>query len=251
MLFRSMNEVNPNGVIVCSTCTTISVNFTSPQCVFYAGNGTQPGSVVLVSGYNGPAAQIVWDLGNGTTGVGPNYTVTYNAPGVYTVCMSAIDSSGIVLCNSCQSITILPPPPACAAYFVASSAAMTTSFIELSTGVSPMTTFSWSFGDGTGSSVRFPQHTYSMPGTYQACLTIADSMCQDQYCTTVIADTTNNPTGPCAAQFVTLQVAPFDVVVIDLSTGTNLSYFWDFGDGTTSNQQYPSHYYSTIGSYNL
>lgn len=35
------------------------------------------------------------------------------------------------------------------------------------------------------------------------------------------------------------------------STGSNLSYFWDFGDGTTYNTQYPTHTYSTVGTFNV
>jgi PKD repeat protein len=247
-----MNEVNPNGVLLCTSCYQVVISPTNPQCNFtYTADPNLPGLFWFASNYNGPAAQIVWDFGNGTTGTGTFDSVFFAAPVNYTVCMSAVDANGTVLCNSCQLVTMPPPPPACAAYFVANSVALTASYIDLSTGATPATSYSWSFGDGTGSSLRFPQHTYAMPGVYQTCLTISDTMCQDQYCSTVLVDTTNSPAGPCNAQFVTLQIAPFDVVVIDLSSGTNLSYFWDFGDGTTSNQQYPSHYYSTIGSYVL
>ena len=48
-------------------------------------------------------------------------------------------------------------------------------WLDLSTGINPGTTFSWSFGDGTSSSTRFPQHLYTTPGTYNVCLSIADS----------------------------------------------------------------------------
>lgn len=33
--------------------------------------------------------------------------------------------------------------------------------------------------------------------------------------------------------------------------GSNTTYFWDFGDGTTSNQPEPSHYYQQSGSYTI
>lgn len=33
--------------------------------------------------------------------------------------------------------------------------------------------------------------------------------------------------------------------------GSNTTYFWDFGDGTTSSQPEPSHYYSQSGSYTI
>ena len=36
---------------------------------------------------------------------------------------------------------------------------------------------------------------------------------------------------------------------MNLSSGTNLSFAWDFGDGSTSNAAYPIHNYSTTGSF--
>ena len=41
------------------------------------------------------------------------------------------------------------------------------------------------------------------------------------------------------------------VYLIDNSTGNNLAYFWDFDDGNTSTQQYPTHVYTSFGTYNL
>jgi PKD repeat protein len=35
------------------------------------------------------------------------------------------------------------------------------------------------------------------------------------------------------------------------STGTNISYYWSFGDGTYSTQPYPSHTYATPGHYDI
>lgn len=37
----------------------------------------------------------------------------------------------------------------------------------------------------------------------------------------------------------------------DSSTGNNLSYLWEFGDGDTSTEHYPSHTYATAGTYNV
>ena len=41
------------------------------------------------------------------------------------------------------------------------------------------------------------------------------------------------------------------VTFTDLSTGTPTSWAWDFGDGTTSTLQNPTHTYTTAGSYNV
>jgi PKD repeat protein len=252
-----MDEVSPSGAILCHYCDSVVVtsgggggvtcNFT-----FNIVPGSSPTLVTCVSTVTAPAPYTVhWDFGNGMTTTGVAGTAQYFAPGVYTITMTVTDGMGNVLCSNVQTVVINPPASACSAYYVASMAGMTGAFIDLSSGISSNTTFTWSFGDGTASTARFPQHTYTVPGAYSVCLTIADTGCSDQYCTTVIADTNTVNPGPCQANFVTLQGAPYNVLVVNLSTGNNLNYFWDFGDGATSTQQYPSHFYSTTGSYVL
>ncbi len=49
----------------------------------------------------------------------------------------------------------------------------------------------------------------------------------------------------------TTGTVPFDVVFSDLSSGTPSSWSWDFGDGTTSTQQNPTHTYTTAGAYTV
>jgi PKD repeat protein len=51
--------------------------------------------------------------------------------------------------------------------------------------------------------------------------------------------------------FAVAQLSPFQVSVVNLSTGFNLNYLWDFGDGGTDSQAFPSHYYTSTGKYNL
>src|SRR5262249_34602542 len=49
-------------------------------------------------------------------------------------------------------------------------APLTVAFTDTSTG--SITAWTWAFGDGTGSTVQFPIHTYSTPGTYTVQLTV-------------------------------------------------------------------------------
>ena len=44
---------------------------------------------------------------------------------------------------------------------------------------------------------------------------------------------------------------PFNVQITDLSTGTGLSYLWDFGDSTSSTSPSPTHTYAASGPYLL
>ena len=46
-------------------------------------------------------------------------------------------------------------------------------------------------------------------------------------------------------------LVPGHIVITDLSTGSNLFYYWDFGDGTSSIKVSPTHTYTGNGPYNL
>ena len=71
-----------------------------------------------------------------------------------------------------------PPPPGNeppAASFTASCTGSSCAFGDTSTDPDgAVTAWSWSFGDGAGSSARSPGHTYGAPGTYPVQLTVTD-----------------------------------------------------------------------------
>jgi len=68
------------------------------------------------------------------------------------------------------------------------------------------------------------------------------------------APTTEPTPVPLAADFianVTYGPAPLAVTFTDTSTGGATSWFWDFGDGSTSTEQNPVHTYFIPGTYNV
>ncbi len=55
--------------------------------------------------------------------------------------------------------------------------------INMASGIPPIYTYTWSWGDGTFSDGPYPSHTYSTAGYYNICLTITDSIgCTHTYC---------------------------------------------------------------------
>src|SRR5690606_2223555 len=125
-------------------------------------------------------------------------------------------------------------------------------FTNTSTG--SFTQTHWAFGDGTTSTLANPTHTFSANGTYVVVLTINDSTtnntCMDYYLDTLVVTGVVNP-APCAAGFVMYPDGNGNLVLVNSSTGNNLTYFWDFGDGDTSTMQFPSHTYATTGPFYL
>src|SRR5258705_12910721 len=60
----------------------------------------------------------------------------------------------------------------------------------------------------------------------------------------------NNPTATFSPQPTTTGCAPLTTQFTDNTAGA-VSWFWDFGDGHTSTQQSPTHFFTTPGFYTV
>jgi PKD repeat protein len=129
---------------------------------------------------------------------------------------------------------------------------MVVAFTPITTGT--ITQWLWNFGDGGTSTAQTPTHTYNLAGSYTVSLTVTGSTGS----ATKIASnfiTVTNPTAlPPIAGFSVDSVtgaAPKTINFTDTSTGSITSRLWDFGDGSTSTLQNPSHTYSVAGTYTV
>lgn len=122
-------------------------------------------------------------------------------------------------------------------------------------------TYIWDFGDGSPvSSQTNPTHTYQTNGYFNVTLSATSPYGCVQSLTQVvkirdiallaIPDTTEGCI-PLSVHFT------FALQTTDYATGTLIpypysatSYFWDFGDGTTSTTINPNHIYTTSGTHN-
>jgi PKD repeat protein len=188
----------------------------------------------------------LWDFGDGATTAEQNPTHTYDAPGVYSVILTAANANGSR--SKTNSITVLPAPLAdFAAAPLFGFVPLTVQFTNLSLyGADALV---WNFGNGTASSAQNPTNTYGIPGLYTVTLTASNAYGVD------VAAKTNYITAaavcPIAnfSQSVNYGCAPLTVSFTDVSGNWPTSWAWDFGDGTTSTQQNPTHTYQTGGRY--
>lgn len=155
-----------------------------------------------------------------------------------------------------------PPPPAgptITAGFsgtpLSGNAPLTVQFTDQSTSDLGISTWLWSFGDGTTSSQQNPMHGYSAAGLYTVSLTVTGLAGSD---TETKADYINvsAPSGNIAAGFYATPnsgVKPLAVQFTDISTSTSgiTGWSWDFGDTGTSTAQSPLHTYNTEGVYTV
>jgi PKD repeat protein len=110
----------------------------------------------------------------------------------------------------------------------------------------------WDFGDGTTSAEQNPTHRYSTAGTYTVTLTVTDDDgTTDSTSQTVevnqppVASFTYSPSSPTTDDTIQFADASTD------GDGTIVSWSWDFGDGTTSTEQNPTHQYLSVGTYEV
>ncbi len=124
-------------------------------------------------------------------------------------------------------------------------------FTDLSAG-NP-TSWRWDLGNGTISTLQNPTATYFNPGTYSVKLVVrnganADSVIRQQLITIFpkpVASFTGTGTAGCFPHTVQFTDASSAV------SGTLSSWQWDFGDGTTSTLQNPSHTYTIAGNFTV
>jgi len=138
-------------------------------------------------------------------------------------------------------------------YFVIdSSNTSTVYFYDQSTPAGNIEFWTWSFGDGTSSSEQNPVHSYAQSGSYNVCLTIqtttqgSNDSCTSTACMDVFIS--GGSGGDCQADFYYIADSSNtnSINFIDISTavGNIYSWFWDFGDGTSSSEQNPTHYFN-------
>ncbi|MDB4534076.1 PKD domain-containing protein [Vicingaceae bacterium] len=214
------------------------------------GNGVYD-FTATVTGGSGPYTYL-WDFIGGSNSTISNPTVAYSTSGIYNPCLTVTDVNG---CTStyCDSIQVNSAPCNISAGFSYSDNG-SGNYSFTNTSSSNVNSHYWNFGDGSSAPQWSPNHTYTANGIYVVELIVVDSsgFCSDYFIQTIQVSGVSNPT-MCNAAFVIYPDSSNNgsVIVFNTSTGNNLSYFWQFGDGNTSSQQFPNYNYTTSGPFEL
>lgn len=115
-----------------------------------------------------------------------------------------------------------------------------------------VTSFTWDFGDGNLGSGSAPIHTYDEPGSYTVTLTAFNPSIGARVKTKEDFITVEVPV-PVAA-FSAVPVTGFEPLTVDFtneSTGFPETFLWDFGDGTFSTEENPTHAYGISGTFTV
>ncbi|MDB5283595.1 MAG: hypothetical protein JWO06_2670 [Bacteroidota bacterium] len=183
-----------------------------------------------------------WQLtGNGTIMQNNNnaITVAWNDTGMVSVSVTELNeiaAEGIT--KSFQTYVV---PHARAAY------TQTINQLQLSllNASTYATVYLWNLGNGDTSSAFNATENYTVPGNYSVQLIAQNQYCSDTF--TRIIDITDCPT---ATYTLLVGGNGLDISFANAS-GNATSYFWDFGNGDTSNVSNPAQNYSTGGTYTI
>ena len=126
----------------------------------------------------------------------------------------------------------------------------TVSFVSTSTATTTSTTYRWSFDDGKTDTTFSPQHIYSTAKSYNVKLVVRNQYGKDSI-TQVVAIPLNKPVAGFNVTISNMVTLPVGITLLNTSSGSNVSYLWTFGDGTTSTAKTPAHSYQGGGVYEI
>ncbi len=214
-----------------------------------------------------------WDFGDGTTTSVKDPSNVYRQPGVYTVTLAVSTTSRLYTGTAKQTVTVRDPstgttnPPVVptvtfTANQTAGIAPLTVNFTDTTTipdpTNNPITKWAWDFGDGGGSTEKNPQHTYQSASdtsfTVKLTITMKSGTAYSGTSQSLIKIDPGAPVAQFKAEGPVKGLLPFEVQFSDLSSpGAEriTAWQWDFGDGSGSTAQYPSHTYTEVGTYDV
>lgn len=181
--------------------------------------------------------------------------------GRYSVCLTVYPVQGP---NSthCDTVTVNEDTSYCNADFYFQK--LTTSgidnyyqFFDNSKPQDHITSYHWDFDDGNTSSQQSPSHQFMQKGAYSVNLSIyTNNGCHSEHEHRFFIE--DDADGTCNADFSyeedTTTASVKDFLFYDQSSFVNgpvIGYYWDFGDGSTSLAQNPTHSFPKVGIYNV
>jgi PKD repeat protein/uncharacterized protein YjdB len=237
-----------------STYKTVIRVYGQPTVNFFANHTSVcPGAPITFTSTTVPNAwgpiTYTWNFGDGGSSSSSSPTYYYLTPGNYNTALYAVNVKG------CVSSLIKTPyiqvfTPANVVYSALRpsycTAPATDTFNNTTTGYGTLS-YAWTFGDGASSTKMSPVHTYSLPGTYAAKLTVTDG----NGCTDTAIHHANVGVGNLGARFLysTASTCVDSVIYFTDSSDAHISSKWYFGDGSTDSIENPSHFYAGPGTY--
>ena len=252
VLFYTYQDLNnPN----CSFSSFDSVIITGGNCSMdFTVQSLSSAAAVYAFSSNTSIPIYTIDWGDGSaTDIGSEALHEYATPGIYLVCVQMYDADPTLPCElyQCQNVEITGPGSACDVELQVAVDVLTASAV-ISGNVNAGASYFIDWGDGTFDQNPTLEHTYILPGTYEACVYYGvdgNSDCQATACAEVVLDAESSD---CFFDFI--PNADDLLVELDILAAGALvpEFYFDWGDGSEGTYEVPAiHTYAVSGTYQI
>ncbi len=205
-----------------------------------------------------PGTAMTWDFGDGTVITSSEYNVnhTYSTSGNYTVSMTYYSPNCSQYYTTYDNILIDAALPWFGGYpglYVYEPnlcpGASTSAYIS----GGPFLSYDWNSGSGETSNMDYADFTYNTLGVYTLTVDLMNGCGVDTTLTQII-NVSNSVPAPTVTVMGPSQVCPGEQFNLNANGPSNLTYTWDFGDGTppqTGEYNYGYHIYDLAGFYTV
>lgn len=195
------------------------------------------------------ATSFYWDFGQGDT-LSTNTLSTqfeYQNPGKYTVQLIAFSEVGADTVSA--DIDILVPLPI-ADFEVQNDSCVSPCSLEFINNSQHAESVLWNMGDGVIREEKNIGHAYEKPGAYRVILHVSNPWGQDSTSKTVTILSGNDPCNGAdlwsMSAIDNVLATPGTVFFTNFIDRPGISFSWNFGDGTTSDEPNPRHIYAAV-----
>ncbi|WP_163337104.1 PKD domain-containing protein [Desulfopila sp. IMCC35008] len=261
VLIYNEDQTSTGSETLKAVLTTSSLNGVAPLTLTFDGTGS-----------TGDISTYTWDFGDGDTASGTTTSHVYAYPGSYTTTLTVADAGGlthqdsavitVTEASSTPSDTDVPPEAVISSSSAIGEAPLTVQFDGSGSTATqtPISLYTWEFGDSSSATGSTVNHTFTAAGTYQTTLTITDSVgLTDQTSTPVLITDPPDSDNQVPIAAMTIQPesgqAPLNVTFNGSgssdSDGSISDYQWGFGDGSTATGISVQHTFVNVADYTI
>lgn len=204
-----------------------------------------PNSPIVFDASASSGVTYLWNFGDGTTSTLSDPIHSFADTGIYYVFVIVTNKCGNIASYSSMVTISYGSKPTAAISASPSFTVCVNEYIYFYNSTWYSNNF-WYMGNGDSIVGEYAYYKYTTPGTYTVTLIAKDSCGSDT--ATVIVKIIGPPVG----NFGFSTVCGVDSVFFtDSTTGSPVSWFWNFGDGGTSNKKNTAHLYPVSNTFNV